>query len=212
MGAEPTAFVGRGGIKLDHALREFGVDVRGLSCADFGCNVGGFTDCLLRRGAARVVAVDTGYGVLDWKLRNDPRVMVMERTNALHADPPEGAAIDLIVMDTGWTPQAKCVPAALRWLRAGESARVITLIKPHYEAKGLGLADRLDRGVLSEADAAMIAARTVAALPALGVRVLGVTRSPIAGGAGRGNRQGNAEWLALLARAPIAVNRGANLP
>ena len=76
---------------------EFEIDVNGLACADFGCNVGGFTDCLLQRGASSVVAIETGYGVLEWKLRNDPRVEVRERTNALHAEPPQ-TPIDLVVM------------------------------------------------------------------------------------------------------------------
>ncbi|MFM8697247.1 MAG: SAM-dependent methyltransferase, partial [Phycisphaerales bacterium] len=79
------AFVSRAGAKLAHALEAFKVDVAGLRCADFGCNVGGFTDCLLKAGAARVTAIDTGYGALAWTLRNDPRVEVRERTNALHA-------------------------------------------------------------------------------------------------------------------------------
>ncbi len=104
-------------MKLEHALREFQVDVTGLVAADFGCNVGGFTDCLLRHGARRVYAVDTGYGMLDYHLRRDERVVVMERTNALHAPPPD-EPIDLVVIDAGWTPQRLIVPAAQRWLRA----------------------------------------------------------------------------------------------
>src|SRR4051812_43405264 len=82
-------FVSRAGLKLDHALATFAIDVTGLTCADLGSNAGGFVDCLLRRGAARVYAIDTGYGVLEWKLRKDPRVVVMERTNAMHAELPE---------------------------------------------------------------------------------------------------------------------------
>ena len=78
-------FVSRAGLKLEHALDEFDIDISGLVCADFGCNVGGFTDCLLQRGAKLVYAIDTGYGTLDWKLRSDDRVITMERTNALHA-------------------------------------------------------------------------------------------------------------------------------
>jgi len=84
-----TPFVSRAGAKLAHALDEFGLDVTGLICADFGCNVGGFTDCLLQRGAELIYALDTGYGTLAWKLRNDPRVVVMERTNALNSQPSE---------------------------------------------------------------------------------------------------------------------------
>ncbi|MCA9311333.1 MAG: hypothetical protein KDA21_09020, partial [Phycisphaerales bacterium] len=92
--------VGRGGLKLHHALETFGVDVTGLAAADLGCNLGGFTDCLLKRGAAHVHAVDTGYGILDYRLRTDARVTVMERTNVLHAEPP--VSVDLVVIDMGW--------------------------------------------------------------------------------------------------------------
>jgi len=110
-------FVSRAGEKLDAALEAFGVDVAGCVCADFGCNVGGFTDCLLRRGAAKVYAVDTGYGALAWRLRKDPRVVVMERTNALYAPIPE--PVDLVAVDVAWTPQKVIVPAAMRWLGWG---------------------------------------------------------------------------------------------
>lgn len=193
-------FVGRGGLKLDHALRHFELDARGLSCADLGCNVGGFTDCLLHAGAAGIVAIDTGYGVLDYRLRIDPRVTVLERTNALHAQPPEAfaAGVDLVVIDMGWTVQKHCIPAALRWLKPDDDARIITLIKPHYEAKGAGMDDRLSGGVLEESVAAEVLDRVMTELPTLGVDVLGVTRSPIAGGATKGNKRGNTEYLALL--------------
>jgi 23S rRNA (cytidine1920-2'-O)/16S rRNA (cytidine1409-2'-O)-methyltransferase len=199
MSAERPSFVGRGGIKLRHALDTFGLDVRALICADFGANVGGFTDCLLQADAARVYALDTGYGTFAWTLRNDPRVVVMERTNALHADPPvdelgRPLLMDLIAIDLGWTPQRHAIPAALRWLKS--TGRIVSLIKPHYEL----LADEKDilkDGVLAEADAERIARRTLEALPALGVRVLGACKSPILGGASKKSR-GNAEWLALV--------------
>lgn len=189
-------FVGRGGLKLRHALDEFGVDVSGMACADFGCNVGGFTDCLLKAGAARVFAVDTGYGTLAWTLRNDARVVVMERTNALHADGPEGG-VDLVVIDMAWTPQRLCVAAALKWLRP--SGRIVTLIKPHYEATHGPEKERVREGVLEESDAAVVLERVVAELPGLGVEVKGVTRSPVVGGAGKRNARGNVEFLAWLA-------------
>jgi 23S rRNA (cytidine1920-2'-O)/16S rRNA (cytidine1409-2'-O)-methyltransferase len=164
-----------------------------LVCADLGANVGGFTDCLLQAGAAKVYAVDTGYGTLAWTLRKDPRVVVMERSNALHTQAPE--PVDLVAIDLGWTPQRHAIPAALRWLRP--DGRIVTLIKPHYELhpdeKAL-----LQRGVLAESDAERIAQRAIAELPDLGVIVAGVTMSPIAGGASKGNKHGNAEWLALL--------------
>ena len=111
-----SQYASRAGLKLEAALREFRADVSGRVCADFGCHAGGFTDCLLIHGAARVYAVDPSYGVLAWRLRQDPRVVVMERTNALHADPPE--PVDWVTIDVGWTRQALAIPAALRWLRS----------------------------------------------------------------------------------------------
>ncbi|MCJ7544786.1 MAG: TlyA family rRNA (cytidine-2'-O)-methyltransferase [Phycisphaerae bacterium] len=135
MHAASAQYVSRAGDKLHAALEAFGVDVRGAVCADFGCNIGGFTDCLLRHGARRVYAVDTGYGALAWTLRRDPRVAVLERTNALHAEPPEPA--DVVTIDVGWTVQQRIIPAAFRWLKrdaAGRAAgEIISLLKPHYE-------------------------------------------------------------------------------
>ncbi|GAB4547169.1 MAG: hypothetical protein Tsb0013_06700 [Phycisphaerales bacterium] len=195
------SFASRGGLKLDHAIESFALDVEGLVCADFGCSTGGFTDCLLRRGAARVHAIDTGYGVLDYRLRMDERVRVMERTNALHAPPPDPPddTVELISVDMSWTPQRLCVPACLRWLAETERARILTLIKPHYEAKGVGLEERLSGGVLNEADAETVNGLVLDAMPGLGVRVLGCVRSPILGG--KKKRTGNVEYVALLARA-----------
>src|SRR3954471_14639464 len=123
-------FVSRAGQKLDHALTAFAVHVTARVCADLGSNTGGFVDCLLRRGAAKVYSIDTGYGVLDWKLRNDPRVIVMERTNAIHVELPE--QVRFVTIDVAWTKQRIILPAAKRVLATGGS--VITLIKPHYEA------------------------------------------------------------------------------
>lgn len=187
----PDAFVSRGGLKLRHALDQFGLDVRGWSCADLGCSTGGFTDCLLKAGATRVICVDTGYGVLAWKLRNDPRVTVLERTNALHAAPVE--QVDLVTIDMSWTPQRLALPAARAWLRPG--GRVITLIKPHYEDKALAAKSR---GVLADADAAAVTQRVLAELASAdnaGWRTLGLCESPIRGGA---KTQGNIEFLALV--------------
>src|SRR5688572_17870582 len=96
-------FVSRAGLKLDHALSHFGIDVAGFVCADLGCNVGGLTDCLLQRGAAKVYAIEKGYGVIEWRLRKDPRVVVMERTNAMHVQLPE--RVDLVTIDVAWTRQ-----------------------------------------------------------------------------------------------------------
>ena len=189
-------FVSRAGDKLDHALEEFGIGVKGLACADFGCNVGGFTDCLLTRGASSVVAVETGYGVLDWTLRNDPRVEVRERTNALHAQPPE-TPVDLVVIDLAWTPQKLALPAARNWLAM--NGEILTLVKPHYELpedmKGL-----LDRGFLPQEHAPEVLDRTLRAISEMGFDVLGSTQSPLVGGKTSRKRgvPGNIEYLAHL--------------
>lgn len=187
-------FVGRGGHKLQHALSTFSINPAGWTCADLGCNVGGFTDCLLQLGASRIFAVDTGYGALAWKLRNDPRIVVMERTNALHAPPPE--PVDLVVVDLGWTPQRHALPAARAWLKP--FGCIISLIKPHYEVPRQASRELLRNGVLDEAEAQRTADRVLAEIPELGFDVRAATRSPIAGGASKGNKHGNAEWLALL--------------
>jgi len=136
-------YVGKGGLKLEFALREFRIKVNGLVTADLGCHVGGFTDCLLQHGAARVYAVDTAYGVLAWKLRRDPRVVVLERTNALYWHPPE--PVNLVVADLGWTKQEKSLPAAASMVRPG--GVVLSLLKPQYECPRAWLR----RGVLDPA-------------------------------------------------------------
>lgn len=197
--ADPRRFVGRAGLKLDHALETFGLDVAGLACADFGCNVGGFTDCLLQRGAASVVAVDTGRGALAWKLRQDERVEVRERTNALHAAPPEGG-VDLVVVDLAWTPQRLAIPAALRWLAPTGARRIATLVKPHYEL-GSDQQHLLDRGFLPQEHAPGVLQDVLAAMPGLGATVLGDVQSPLVGGksARRRGVPGNLEFVVLLA-------------
>jgi 23S rRNA (cytidine1920-2'-O)/16S rRNA (cytidine1409-2'-O)-methyltransferase len=185
-------YVSRGGLKLRHALDAFGINPLGMACADLGCSTGGFTDCLLRAGAARVTAVDTAYGELAWKLRTDARVAVLERTNALHAAPTE--LVDLVVADMGWTPQRLLVPAATRWLKP-DATGLISLIKPHYE---LSAAEKshMGRGGVLDADSAIaIVDRVVSAMPELGVSVRGLTRSPILGGHAK---TGNPEWLAWM--------------
>ena len=179
------SFVSRGGLKLDHAMRHFALDVNGLVCADLGCSTGGFTDCLLQRGAARVYSVDTGYGVLAWKLRKDARVIVKERTNAMHVTLPEPAMF--VSIDVSWTKQSKILPAAKRVVAAG--ARIVTLIKPHYEAD----AQLLRQGVLPDDAVASVVDRVLADVPGYGFEVIGTTQSPI-----RGSEKGNIEVLALL--------------
>ena len=189
-------YVSRGGLKLRHALTHFAIEPHGFVCADLGCSTGGFTDCLLQAGAERVVSVDTAYGEFAWKLRNDPRVTLRERTNALHATPIEGG-VDLVVIDLGWTPQRLVVPAALKWLRP--DGRIITLVKPHYELKDQG--QELPRGgVLSPELAESVLSRVIERMPSLNAQVLGVVESPILGGkAGKNSGgTGNREWLVVL--------------
>src|SRR5689334_21883246 len=109
------SFASRAGEKLQHSLTSFNISVEDRVCADFGCSTGGFTDCLLQNGAEKVYAVDTAYGELAWNLRNDKRVVVLERTNALHVNLPE--KMDLITVDTGWTKQSLILPSVLNNLK-----------------------------------------------------------------------------------------------
>lgn len=185
----------RAAAKLEHGLDRFGVEVRDRRCADFGCNVGGFTGELLRRGASSVHAIDTAYGILAWELRQDPRVLVMERTNALHALPPEGG-VDLVVVDLGWTPQRLAVPAALRWLR--DDGIVVSLIKPHYEASAGGA--RPQRGGLPAEEAEAVLDRVLSAMPSLGAVAVAWCESPIVGAKSGRRGAGNREFLACLRR------------
>lgn len=197
-------FASRGGLKLDAALAASGIDVRGMICADLGCSTGGFVSCLLHRGAAKIYAVDTGYGVLDYGLRQDERVVVMERSNALHTDPPAEASsaggVDLVVIDLGWTKQDKALAAALKWL--GPGGRIITLVKPHYEVprdtptrrgKGQPKAEPLTLDASHAITQRVLDA--VAADGSLGLDVLGWCDSPI-----RGAKGGTIEQLAWLER------------
>ena len=182
-------FVSRGGEKLHAALDAFSLDVAGWTCADFGANVGGFTDCLLQRGAAKVFAVDTGYGELAWKLRKDKRVVVMERTNALHADPPD-EKVDLVVIDTAFTPQRLIIPAAARWLKAG--GNIVSLLKPHYELAKMQDKKTHARKPLDFARAADICDRTCRQLDEMGFAILATMVSPLRG------KGGNVEFLIHL--------------
>jgi len=141
-GNSACPYVTRGGLKLEFALREWAIDVAGLVAADFGCHRGGFTDCLLHHGARKVYAVDTAHGLLDWSLRKDPRVVVVERTNLIHWRAPE--PLDIVVIDAGWTPQILSVSAACRSLRS--DGLILSLMKPQYEVDRR----RLRRGVLPE--------------------------------------------------------------
>ncbi|HEV8604849.1 MAG TPA: SAM-dependent methyltransferase [Tepidisphaeraceae bacterium] len=179
-----AAFVSRAGVKLEHALSTFAMDVGGWVCADLGSNVGGFVDCLLQRGAKRVYAIDTGYGVLEWRLRKDPRVVVMERTNAMHVKLPE--KVKLVTIDVAWTRQRNILPAARGML--GEEGIAITLIKPQYEA-GVSL---LRKGVLPAEHLEAVLENVKADIAASGFSLIDMIESPIRGG------EGNVEMLAHL--------------
>ncbi|HLL91166.1 MAG TPA: SAM-dependent methyltransferase [Tepidisphaeraceae bacterium] len=184
MATPPQSFASRAGLKLEHALATFGVDVVGLTCADLGSNAGGFVDCLLKRGAAKVYAVETGYGVLDWRLRKDSRVVVMERTNAMHVTLPE--AVRVVTIDVSWTRQKNILPAAKRLATA--DGDVVTLIKPHYEAdKSL-----LRKGVLPPEAVPAVVDAARADAEAAGFDVVQTVESPIRGG------EGNVEVLCWL--------------
>jgi 23S rRNA (cytidine1920-2'-O)/16S rRNA (cytidine1409-2'-O)-methyltransferase len=177
-------FASRAGQKLDHALATFQIDVHDKICADLGCSTGGFVDCLLSRGAKQVFAVDTAYGVLDWKLRNDPRVVVLERTNAMHVELP--MKIQVITIDVSWTKQKHILPAARRLL--AEDGQIVTLIKPHYEAPPA----LLRHGVLPETELESVLKIAQSDAESCGFTWLNVTPSPLKG------HGGNAEFLALL--------------
>ena len=189
-------YASRGGLKLQGAIQAFEVDCAELVCADFGCNIGGFTDCLLTHGAAKVYAVDTGYGTLAWTLRKDPRVVVMERTNALHTDAPEG--VDLVVIDVAWTPQKLSVPAASKWLKPG--GIIISLLKPVFELAKLkpvkGGKPRPKSMPLEQSEE--IRDQVCGQLAELGFEPEKIIASPITG------KGGNTEYL-LLIFGPVAT-------
>ncbi len=196
-----SIFVSRAGLKLEHALNEFNFDVSGMTCADLGCNVGGFTDCLLQRGATKVFAVDTGYGTLAWKLRSDKRVVTLERTNALHQEPPE--QVDFVTIDLGWTPQKLALPAGMQWTNCGY---IISLIKPHYE---LTLeekkVEKVGKGLTEDAISRVIA-RTKTLCQELSLELLGETISPIRGKKSSKKGSGNSEYLMLFKTASSTCN------
>ncbi|MDP6039770.1 MAG: SAM-dependent methyltransferase [Candidatus Latescibacteria bacterium] len=169
-------FVSRGGDKLDGALIDFNLDVANFVVADLGANVGGFTDCLLQCGVLRIYAVDTGYGVLDWKLRQDDCVVVMERTNALHVSLPE--LVDLVVIDVAWTPLNRIVPRALSLLK--EEGVMIALLKPQYEARD----DERIKGVVKDTCVEEVVSRTISGLSKLGVKLRAQVPSHILGSGG----------------------------
>jgi 23S rRNA (cytidine1920-2'-O)/16S rRNA (cytidine1409-2'-O)-methyltransferase len=192
--AEPERFVSRGGHKLEHALVYFCMDVEGVTAADLGASTGGFTDCLLQHGAQRVYAVDVGHGQLAWTLRRDPRVTVMERTNARHLTPAHFPqpfqALDLVVIDCSFISLRRILPAVLGLLRSG--GRIVALIKPQFEA-GRKEADK-GHGVITDPSVhrRIISELEHFAVVELGLKWHGNDQSPLRGPAG------NHEFLVLL--------------
>jgi len=185
----PRRFVSRGGEKLDAALSAFAIDLAGVRALDIGASTGGFTDCLLQRGVDHVVAVDVGYGQLDWKLRNDPRVTVMERTNFRHLAPETfSEKFDLIVVDTSFISLRTIVARAVDELSDGGS--VVALVKPQFEAGR----ERLGTGgVVRDPEVHRAVLREIReAMNALGLVAVGLVSSPLRGPAG------NREFLVHL--------------
>ena len=181
-------YVGRGGVKLEAALKAFKVDVSGLSCLDVGASTGGFTDCLLQHGASRVVAIDVGHNQIDWRLRNDPRVEVREGVNARYLSLDDfDKPFDLIVMDVAFISATKILPAVTLLLK--EEGSMILLIKPQFE---VGRDEVGKGGIVREPEKhqRVIAAVNQAA-EELGLKTSGLIDSPIKGA------DGNVEFLAL---------------
>jgi 23S rRNA (cytidine1920-2'-O)/16S rRNA (cytidine1409-2'-O)-methyltransferase len=176
-------YVSRGGLKLEHALDDLGLDVSGRSCLDVGASTGGFTDCLLRRGASRVTALDVGYGQLDWKLRNDPRVALMERINARHLQPDQlPYRPDLATVDVSFISLTKIVPAVAAGL--APQGQILALVKPQFEL-GRG---RVRGGVVRSAEERREALLAVArAARETGLAVRGFASSGLPGP--KGNRE-----------------------
>lgn len=178
-------FVSRGGTKLQAAIENWKLKIENLVCLDVGSSTGGFVDCLLQNGAKKVYALDTAYGELAWKLRNDPRVVVMERTNILHLERlPE--LMDLITIDAGWTKLELVLPVVKRFLRP--DGVVIALLKPHYEAEK----SELVKGVVREDLVEAVKNSVVQKIYDLGFKINGQMESPILG------RGGNREFLLRL--------------
>lgn len=192
---QPEKFVSRGGYKLEHALDHFHLDVTGLTAVDLGASTGGFTDCLLQRGAARVHAVDVGQGQLAWKLRQDARVVVMEKTNARHLQPGQfPAPAALAVIDCSFISLKKILPAAAPLLAA--DGKIVALIKPQFEA-GKAEADK-GRGVITDQAVHERVLRELREFVSgqAGLCWRDVVESPLLGPAG------NKEFLALIEKIP----------
>ena len=181
-------YVGRGGLKLAHALDTFRIPVEGRECLDIGASTGGFTDVLLQRGAVRVVALDVGHGQIDWTLRNDPRVVVIEQFNARRLTPGDlPARVDLVVIDVSFISLKQIVPVVPPLVTPG--ADVVALVKPQFEA---GRAE-VRKGVIHDPGVhARVIAEVAAAAAGVGLTRMASTPSPITG------QKGNVEFLLHL--------------
>ena len=188
-------YVSRGGLKLEKALRDFGVDVTGFVCSDSGASTGGFTDCLLQQGASKVFAIDVGYGQLDWKIRSDPRVVVMERTNVRYVTPEQlGEPLDLSVIDVSFISLSIVLPVIKTFLKP-VSGQVLCLIKPQFEA---GKEKVGKKGVVREPETHKeVLDNFVALADSLNFKILGLTFSPVKG------PEGNIEFLGHLSLADV---------
>jgi 23S rRNA (cytidine1920-2'-O)/16S rRNA (cytidine1409-2'-O)-methyltransferase len=182
---EIKQFVSRGGLKMQHAIEQFQLDVKGLVVLDVGSSTGGFVDCLLQNGAVKVYAVDTAYGEFAWKLRNDSRVVVMERTNVLHL-PSLPELVDLVTIDASWTKLEKILPVVKPFLKP--NGKIVALLKPHYQADR----SKLVKGVLEEGEALIVKQKVEQAIHDLRFTIYNSTESPILGGGG------NKEFLLLI--------------
>jgi 23S rRNA (cytidine1920-2'-O)/16S rRNA (cytidine1409-2'-O)-methyltransferase len=187
----PAQFVSRSGEKLAAAIDAFFIDPSGMTCLDVGSSTGGFTDCLLQRGAKRVYAIDVGYGLIDWKLRQDPRVVLLERTNIRYIERSLiYEPIDLAVIDVSFISLTLVLPVVVDFLRPG--ARLITLVKPQFE---VGKGQVGSGGIVrDEVQRQTVTKKVIDCAVRLGLRETGVLNSPVAG------RKGNREILVNFRR------------
>jgi len=187
-------YVSRGGLKLEKALRDFGVKPEGFVCSDSGASTGGFTDCLLQQGAKKVFAIDVGYGQLDWKIRSDERVVVMERTNIRYVTPEDlGEPLDLSVIDVSFIGLEIVLPTIKTLLKP--DGQVLCLIKPQFEA---GKENVGKKGVVRDPKIhKMVLDHFVELVDRLSFKILGLTFSPVKG------PEGNIEFLGHLTLADV---------
>lgn len=182
-------YVSRGGLKLEAALKHWEIDVNKKVCLDVGASTGGFTDCLLQHGASKVIAVDTGYGQIDFRLRSDPRVRLLERTNARYLKSEDvGEHVDLVVMDVSFISATLVLPGVVQAVRAfGRTPAIVVLVKPQFEA-GREMVGK--GGIVRDSEAQLAAVKKVrSALTELGFSVDDAIESPILG------TEGNREFL-----------------